>query len=378
VTGRWFTNGSDEIVTIKLRASDGAPQWQRWIGGPSDDRGWAIGIGGDGNPIVTGIMSNGDGTAQFITFKLSEADGSTLWSRPIPGALDNLAEKTGWLAVCDNGDAVMCNRVWSAATGYDVILQRYAAAAGATVWERRYGSAGSVGDEPRSMVRDAAGDLLVAGGRQSDFMALKFHGNDGSLLWSVSFNGPTGSYDAANCVTEGPDGTVVVAGFTSSPTYSWNVSTVGLDPDDGALLWAVHYDGGGAGQSGEGRIVTADRHGDVYVCGYFYGLDTDSDMMTLRYSTDASSGVTEWRAAGPVSIHPNPSTSTAWITLDVDRGEPVRIALYDPAGRREAILHDGILGPGLHRFPWDGSAGIHLVRVDTPRGSVTRKLARIR
>ena len=377
MTGRWFTNGSDEIVTIKLRASDGEPLWQRLIGGPYEDRGWAIGIGGDGNPMVTGIMSNGDGTAQFITFKLSEADGSTIWSRPIPGALDNVTEKVGWLAVCDNGDAVMCNRVWSTATGYDVILQRYAASDGATVWERRYGSAGNVGDEPRCMVRDAAGDLLVAGGRQSDFMALKFRGSDGSLLWSTGFNGPAGSYDAANCVVEGPGGAVVVAGFTSSPTYSWNVSTVGLEPSDGAPLWAVHYDGGGAGQSGEGRLVAADPLGDIYVCGYFYGIDTDSDMMTLRYSTDASSGVTERSGVGPISIYPNPSPSTTWITLDIDRAEPVRIVLYDASGRREATLHDGILSPGLHRFPWDGDAGVHLVRVDTSRGSLSRKLVRV-
>jgi hypothetical protein len=380
VTGRWHVDGSDDIVTIKLRASDGEPQWQRLIGGGYDDRGWAIGIGPDGNPMVTGILSNGDGTAQFITFKLRGSDGSTVWSRPIPGALDNVTEKIGWLVVCDDGDAIMGNRTWSSTTGYDVILQRYAAADGATVWERQYGSAGTVGDEPRCMVRDRAGDLLVAGARRSDFMALKFSRVDGSLLWSTDYNGPAGSYDAANCVIEGPGGTVVVSGFTSSPIYSWNVSTIGLDPVDGDRMWAAHHDGGGNGQSGEGKILAVGPLDDIYVCGYFYGLTTDSDMMSLRYTLGPPAGVVEDGMSVPVSIYPNPSTSATWISLDLDSTEPVRVVLYDPAGRRGKILHEGVLDPGRYRFSWDDGAaapGVYLVRIETPRASVVRKLIRL-
>ena len=290
-----------------------------------------------------------------------------------------MSEKVGWLAVCDNGDAVMCNRVWSSSTGYDVILQRYAAADGATVWERRYGSTGTVGDEPRGMARDAAGDLLVAGARRSDFMALKFSRVDGSLLWSVDYNGPAASYDAANCVAEGPGGEVVVSGFTSSPTYSWNVTTIGLDPSSGSRLWASHYDGGGSGQSGEAKLLVPSAQGDLYVCGYFYGLDTDSDMMALRYQVGPPAGAEE--APGRphrLEITPNPTSSTARIQVSVCRPGPVRIAVYDVSGRREAVLQDGTLAAGRYDFAWDGAPGFHLVRVDTPEGSVTRKIVRTR
>jgi hypothetical protein len=311
---------------------------------------------------------------------LRGSDGSTVWSRPIPGALDNVTEKIGWLVVCDDGDAIMGNRIWSSTTGYDVILQRYAAADGATVWERQYGSAGTVGDEPRCMVRDRAGDLLVAGARRSDFMALKFSRVDGSLLWSTDYNGPAGSYDAANCVIEGPGGTVVVSGFTSSPIYSWNVSTIGLDPVDGDRMWAAHHDGGGNGQSGEGKILAVGPLDDIYVCGYFYGPTTDSDMMSLRYTLGPPAGVVEDGMSVPVSIYPNPSTSTTWISLDLDSTEPVRVVLYDPAGRRGEILHEGVLDPGRYRFSWDDGAaapGVYLVRIETPRASVVRKLIRL-
>lgn len=348
------------------------------MGGPYDDRGWAIGIGPDGDPIVTGIMSNNDGTGQFITFKLRSADGSTAWSRPIAGALDNVTEKVGWLAICDNGDAVMCNRVWSSSTGYDVILQRYAAVDGATVWERRYGSSGNTGDEPRCMVRDAAGDILVAGGRHSDFMILKFSRVDGSLIWSSDYNGPAASYDAANCIAEGPGGTVVVTGFTSSPTWSWNVSTIGLDPTSGSRQWAVHFDGGGNGQSGEGKLLASNAQGDVYVCGYFYGLSTDSDMMSLRYATGIAASVDTQTSAIPLTVTPNPSSTPMAISFEVVDTGPVRVIVFDPSGRREAIVHEGVLATGRHRFVWDGPAGAHLVRVETPLGASTRKLIKLR
>jgi hypothetical protein len=372
-------DGHDDIVTIKLRGTDGETQWQRLIGDAYDARGWAIGLGPDQNPMVTGIISNGNSTADFLTFKLSSADGSTIWSRRIPGALDNVSEKVGWLAVCDNGDAVMCNRVWSSTTGYDVILQRYAAGDGATIWERRYGSAGTIADEPRCMARDAAGNLLVAGARRSDFMALKFSGVDGSLIWSVDYNGPAASYDAANCIAEGPGGVVVVGGFTSSPTYSWNVTTIGLDPTSGSRLWAEHYDGGGNGQSGEAKLLAPSPQGDVYVCGYFYGLDTDSDMMTLRYQVGPPADVADAIASGAqIEITPNPASSPAHIVVSLNRPGAVRIAVYDVTGRREAVMQDDMLSAGRHRFAWDGAPGVHLVRIDTPEGSVARKLIRTR
>ena len=210
-------------------------------------------------------------------------------------------------------------------------------------------------------------------------MALKFSRDDGSLLWSADYDGPAASYDAANCVTEGPDGAVVVGGFTSTPSYSWTVSSIGLDPATGSGLWEAHYDAGNS-QSGEAKLLAAGSLGDLYVCGYFYGMDTDSDMMTLRYPVEPPASVIDRSLAEAITIFPNPSTERAWISIDLDRAEPVRIALFDAAGRREAILHDGVMGPGRQSLRWeDGAAspGIHFLRIETPRRVWARSLVRL-
>jgi glucose/arabinose dehydrogenase len=96
-------------------------------------------------------------------------------------------------------------------------------------------------------------------------------------------------------------------------------------------------------------------------------------------------------APAPLSVtldvpHPNPFTAATRFAVHAPADQPVRVGVYDTAGRLVRPLH---LGP-LHGAPrvlgWDGrdtqgrtvAAGMYFVRAETQRETVTRKVALLR
>jgi hypothetical protein len=293
--------------------------------------------------------------------------------------------------VCDNGDIVMMNRTWELATGYDVVLHRYAADDGATVWATRYNSAGNTPDDPTHLIRDAGGDLLVAGVRSGNFMALKFDDADGELLWSADYDGPAGGYDAAAAILEGPAGDVIVTGFSTGTTTSWDATTVAFDPTDGALRWERHFDGG-EGRPDEGKALAVSPQGDLYVTGYCDLATTATDLIALRYLLAGPTGVAGSLAGTPapsplrISADPNPFVLGLSFSVEIPQAGPARLAVYDVRGRQVALLHEGGLERGPHRIGWDGrndsgealGSGVYFLRLESGRSSAVRKVVRTR
>ncbi len=391
ITGRQL-NGEqgDDVMTMKFAASDGEILWRVHHGGllPLDDRAWSIVVGPDQHPVVTGMFSTPTDPARYCTIKLNTTNGSTIWERSIPGAINHIDREAGWLTVCDNGDIVMANRTWTSATSYDVVLHRYAAATGDTVWTTQYNSSGTDGDDPVQMICDAAGNLLVTGSRSGDFMVLKFDQADGSLIWPAFYDGPAGGYDSGAAIIEGPGGEVIVTGFSSGADFTWDVTTVAFDPATGAQLWVEHYDPGD-GRSDEGKALTVSAQGDLYVTGYGDLVATGSDLLAIRYSLPMTTGITDEPVVissrlSPLSItsHPNPFTSEVFLSVGLHRQGRADLAVYDVRGRRTVSIHSGVLPRGTTRLTWDGrdasgrplATGVYFVRLESAGLSAVRKV----
>jgi len=79
-TASWGSGPSDFIV-VKL-ASDGAVQWARVYGGPNDDQARYVAEAADGNLVVVGISRILDPTRDdILVLKLSASDGNPIWER---------------------------------------------------------------------------------------------------------------------------------------------------------------------------------------------------------------------------------------------------------------------------------------------------------
>jgi subtilisin family serine protease len=109
---------------------------------------------------------------------------------------------------------------------------------------------------------------------------------------------------------------------------------------------------------------------------------------------DAFRAVTEDAVSVPVTpvgayaldVTPNPSTADARIRFTLPVGGETRLRVYDCAGRLVRELASGAEPAGEHVFSWDGadsqgrqpSAGVYVMRLDTPMRTLRRKFVRTR
>ena len=105
--------------------------------------------------------------------------------------------------------------------------------------------------------------------------------------------------------------------------------------------------------------------------------------MTITHAASHGPSV-DASAPGPViaSITPSPAHGTAHIELGLQQDGPVRISIYDIAGRKVSQLLDGRLAAGRHVVVWKpaGAAkpGVYEVRCEFAGRSVTRRLVMTR
>jgi len=87
-----------------------------------------------------------------------------------------------------------------------------------------------------------------------------------------------------------------------------------------------------------------------------------------------------------LGILPNPSRGSSQVQFELTDRMNVVVAIFDIHGRKVKTLYSGAMDGGPHALIWDGrdeagrqvADGMYLARLDLPRGSGSRKVARIR
>ena len=377
----------DEVMTMKLDGTDGDILWMETFGGTADqdDLAWDMVIGSDNQPILAGIVVNSDDVAEFFVQKIRPSDGSVVWEERGPEAQTNTASRGTWLELMDDGDAVICQRVFGS-NGYDVFMERFDGATGNSVWATTYDGETHGGDDPRAMKCDADGNLLVAGVQDVlwnyNFMALKVDGNTGEPMWVANYDGPPGWYDVGTAVTESSEGSVVVSGFSDGSGTAWDWATVAFDPADGTQQWVMRHDGA-AGQSDEPYQVLAGPAGEIIVTGYGYGEGTNQDLITLCYQTSELSAAGQTPLAAAIDrVWPNPFNPRVNFQFNLPTDAHTRLAVFDLRGRHVATLVDRNLDAGRHTASWDGrgpdgrsaAAGVYLAIMESGDQRESRKI----
>jgi len=82
------------------------------------------------------------------------------------------------------------------------------------------------------------------------------------------------------------------------------------------------------------------------------------------------------------AARPNPSVAGIEFEALLPRAGEVRLAIYDARGRIVRVLERGALTAGRHPYAWDRkdasgrtmSAGVYVVRLETPDGVRARKV----
>jgi len=386
VVGRAFGTGFYDIYVQKYAAENGINQWSREIAGDSmlDDVGWDIAVDSQDRPVVCGLVGTSLSEADVVTVVYEPEMGTEAWRSHRSGAVYNIEALMGWVAVADNDDVIMVSRTWSSDTGFDIILTRYDSIDGSVVYDEQWNSSGTTADDPRAMLLDTAGDIIVAGVSDGDYMVAKFDGTDGQFIWNAAYAGPPDWYDVANCMALAPDGTIIASGFSDGSGTGWDVATIAVDPDDGMVLWDVRFDG--YNESDEARSVAVGPTGDIVVTGYCYNYDSGNDLLTVFYDAATVSAVPGQvevpMVAALTEAWPNPFNPRVNISFALPVAGNARVSVHDLRGRVVAVLSDERLDAGAHTVSWDGrdgsgrsqASGLYFAVLQTVDGRSSKKL----
>ncbi|MFH1171180.1 MAG: FG-GAP-like repeat-containing protein [bacterium] len=101
----------------------------------------------------------------------------------------------------------------------------------------------------------------------------------------------------------------------------------------------------------------------------------------IPQTSDVSMPVPDTSRSLALRCFPSPLHTTATITLHLDAPVPLKVEVYDVAGRRRAVVFNGQALPGVRQFLWHAGgvpAGLYLCRASTPSVAEIQRLIVLR
>jgi hypothetical protein len=342
--GNFYVTGSAEtasqllsLVVVKYNPQ-GTRLWRTLVTSGQYAQGASITVDGQGNVYVTGFAGGGlfvGATFDGLTVKLNSS-GAVQWSRRYgaPGATEGFAD----VAVDGSGNVYVSGTAQGQTS--DWVTLKYAPD-GAQIWERRFNAAPNSNDVLIEMVRDGAGNLVLAGNTQrtgdfqtNDFTVLKYDPS-GTVLWTSHHTETPISHEFLRDMAVDAAGDIYITGTTAESTSPYVPSfpiTVKFDAA-GAFQFVLRDEAAG------GESVTTDASGAFYVTGFFFFMPEFSHV--TKYN---SNGTLVW--ATPFAFSGSGGVSQPLVATDPagnvyiagtggntpGTGSDYYTAKYDPAG----------------------------------------------
>jgi hypothetical protein len=300
--------------------------WERvYNGSVGADAASAIITDEFGNSYVTGASEIANNRIESVTIKYNNL-GDSIWTNHYQrsmnsGAIDieidfnrNIFVSCGAIIKYDE----LGNLIWSkydSAAFYKIILDSsgniYGGGTslekltvgkynknGDRIWKKKYSFSGSAGvDRFGGFTKDKSGNLIITGRSKSnttfyDYATLKYT-NDGDLLWSRRYNGPSStSFDDAEGVTTDIYGNIYVTGTSMDSLNHYNCTTIKYD-SKGNVIWLKRIPADNF-IADIGYNISTDSSQNVFIAGRLSGrtsiikLDIDGNVLWYRVYSEGS------------------------------------------------------------------------------------------
>lgn len=306
------------LCVIKIDAS-GNTAWSKQYSGTSSynpDEARAIVIGAS-HIYVAGYLRNSNQSFDFYTLKM-DFNGDTVWTRSYNYAAINGSDKAFSIGIDANENVYVAGRSDQSPnqiSNNDAFIICYQSN-GVKKWEKRINGIGNSDDEWIACKVTAAGNVYAIGntynGTNTDLLIAKFD-NAGNQQWLKTYDGTNGNDETRGMYLDNNEN-VYVTGFVSAAggTYR-DIVTLKYD-NAGNLQWDRIYSGPG-GANDNGKALTTDATGNVYIAGNF-DIDNDTltsndDVVLLKYDAN---GNYNWAQANNGAAAGNDDASD--ITID--------------------------------------------------------------
>ena len=195
--------------------------------------------------------------------------------------------------VVDEAGAIYVTGQTGTGAAADIVTIKYSPD-GAKLWVSTYDGPSKGFDGGRAIAIDSAGDLLVLGQSECDFLVIKYDASNGSVIWASQHDGGNCPETPRAFTTEGA-GNIYVTGFTWPPggDHQEDFYTIKMN-SVGNVLWTASYDGPGPFLFGDDIAVdiALDSNGDVFVTGPSNATSGTEDYVTIKYR--GSDGAQLW------------------------------------------------------------------------------------
>jgi uncharacterized delta-60 repeat protein len=339
-----FSNVAPVLTTL---VSYPAPTWTYIFNNAddNDDYAYAIAVGPDNNPVVTGTSLRITSSYDYHTVKLDRLNVSEIWSVDYNDVDEEMDIATG-VVVDSNNDVVVTGNSslygGGASNTNDIYTLKYASTGPPAfgdpyLWDDQYN--GPAGDDDRSESIDAAVDgsnstVVVGYGKNAsandDIYVIKYL-TDGTRQWAATpFNGASNGNDYPARVVFDASGDVIVTGKTHNGS-DYDIITRKLSGSDGSTIWTKIHDSTNGWDGG--RDVAVDNNDDVYVAGVVVNASGNDDIYLIKYNGTNGSVLWEKIIDGPGNGN--------------DIGETVQV---DPNDNQVVVAGTVLAGAGNNDF----------------------------
>jgi cysteine-rich repeat protein len=169
-----------DFVVVAFDAASGEETWRVTLDGTASgiddaDGARALAVDGTGHVLATGILSSAASQDDLVVLKLRASDGQEVWRTSAEGS-DGGSEDVRDIAVDASGDVVVAARLRNVSTSGDLTAIKFAGATGTLVWTRDIDGTQHGSDTAYNVAIDPQGHVAVAGrlrnGQQGDGYAV--------------------------------------------------------------------------------------------------------------------------------------------------------------------------------------------------------------
>ncbi|MFC1502698.1 hypothetical protein ACFL6A_04740, partial [bacterium] len=285
VTGSRYDliNGFD-MVTVKYDTA-GNEIWTAAYTGPVDgsDAGYAMSLDDHGNTYVTGLSQISGTDYDCMTSKIDSL-GNIVWTELYNGPGGD--HDAAYELTVHNTLITITGPSQGLDSDLDYAVIQYDSS-GSQQWAYRYDGSAGQSDAPYGIIGHDD-DVIVTGGTRStatllDYTTIRLDGT-GNEMWVSTYTGPGHALDDALVLGIDHNGNIIVTGTSLGPQNNLDIATVQYD-SLGNQKWISRYEGPGNGDDIP-HAMRIDKYGGIYITGESMSVDTEEDMITIKYGTD--------------------------------------------------------------------------------------------
>ena len=254
--------GGDDALIAKYN-STGTLQWQRRLGGTGNDYGYGIAIDSADNIYVIGYtFSTGAGGSDFLITKYNSS-GTIQWQRVLGGASSDYGRR---IAIDSADNVYVAGSTFSTgAGGQDVLIAKYNSS-GTIQWQRTLGGAGT--DASEEIAIDSSDNIYIVGRTNStgagsyDLLIAKYN-TSGTIQWQRTLGGASDDY--GNSIVIDSADNIYVIGYTNSTGAGLNDFLIAKYNTSGTIQWQRVL---GGVDHDVANSIAIDSSNNIYTVGY--------------------------------------------------------------------------------------------------------------